>query len=78
MAVGAVGADQEQRREWWCKGVDLRRRVDDWAIHTFREHNEEADAWAGREVGGRTEGWEDDSKVTWFEVIGLCGFWELS
>ena len=34
-------------REWWGRGVDLRRRVFDWAVH-IREHNKEADLW-GRE-----------------------------
>ena len=49
-------------REWWDRGVDLRRRVADWAAHIFREYNKEADV--------KNE-WID---VIWSEVAGLCGF----
>ena len=59
--VEATEVAQKQSREWWYRGVDLRRRVGDWAVHIFRGHYIEADAWAGREVRGRTEEWEDDS-----------------
>ena len=59
-----------------AEGVNLRRRVDDWAVHIFREHNTEADA--GRGVRGRKEEWENDSKVVWAEVTGFCGFWDGS
>ena len=29
----------------------------DWAVDMFREHNREADAWAGKGVKGREEEW---------------------
>ena len=28
----------------------LRRREDDWAVHIFHEHSNEADAWARKEL----------------------------
>ena len=76
MTVDAMGVAQRQPREWRGSGLDLRRRVDDGAVHIFREHNEEADAWAERGVRGRHEEWEDVSKVVWPDVTGLCGFWD--
>ena len=36
--------------EWWGRGVDLRRCVADWTVHICREHNSEADFWAGKGV----------------------------
>ena len=57
-----MGVVQKHLREWWGKGVDLRRRVDNWAVHIFREHNKEAVAWVERGVGGRIDEWEDDSQ----------------
>ena len=68
-AVSYLGAAQEQLRDWWSRGVDVRGRVDDWAIHIFREHNTEADAWAEKEVRGR----QDESKVVWPQANGLWG-----
>ena len=47
---GTVVTAQNPVREWWGRGVDLRRRVTDWAAHIFREHNGEADFWAGKGV----------------------------
>ena len=44
----------------------------------FRERNTEADAWAEKGVRGPQEDWEDDSKVVWSDVTGLCGFWDGS
>ena len=42
-----IASVQNILRNRWERGVDLRHRVDDWASHIFREHNEEADSWAG-------------------------------
>ena len=33
------------------------------ATHTFREHNKEADSWAGTGVKGREEEWVDTANV---------------
>ena len=60
--------------EWCSRGVDLRRRVADWAVHIFREHNKEADFWAGKGVKGREEEWTYIANVVWSEVTSLCGF----
>ena len=38
---------QLQLMDWWRKEVDLSCRIGDWAVHVFREHNTEADQWAG-------------------------------
>ena len=37
----------------------LRQRTADWVTHTFREHNKEADLWAGkgRAGGVQKNGW---------------------
>ena len=51
------------------------RRVADWAVHIFREHNEEADFWAGKGVKGREEELSDIADVIWSGDAGLCGFW---
>ena len=49
---------QNLLREWLRRGVDLRQRVADWAIHMFREHNKEADSWIGKGVKGvKKSGW---------------------
>ena len=64
--------------EWWDRGVDLRRRVADWAVHIFREHNQEADIWAGKGVKGSEEEWTDIANIIWSEVTGLCGVLEGS
>ena len=52
--------------KWWNRGVDLQRRVADWAVHIFREHNEEADVWSGKGAGGREEEWVNTADVVWF------------
>ena len=31
-----------------------------------------------KEVRGRQADWEDDAKVVWSDVTGLCGFWDGS
>ena len=65
-------------QEWWSRGVDQRRSVADWALHIFREHNKEADFWAGKGVKGSAEEWIDTADVIWSGVAGLCGFWDGS
>ena len=47
-----IASVQNVLRDWWGRGVDLRQRVADWVSHIFREHNKEADSWAGRGVQG--------------------------
>ena len=47
-------------------------------MHIFREHNKEADAWAGKGARGLTNEREDESDVVWLDVKGICGFWDGS
>ena len=54
------------------------KRVADWAVHIFREHNKEADLWAGKGVKGSEEEWVDTANVVWSEVTSLCDFWDGS
>ena len=54
--------------------IELWRRTADWAAHICREHNEEADIWAGKGARGREEEWVDTTEVVRSEVAGLCGF----
>ena len=58
-----VAATQNQMWTWWSRGVALRRRVADRAVHIFRELNEEADVWTGEVVKGREEEWIGTSNV---------------
>ena len=51
--------------------------ADAWP-HIFREHNTEADLWAGKGVKGQEDEWTDTVNVVWSEVTGLCGFWDGS
>ena len=69
-----IGMGQLPRISCRNGGVDLRRRVADWAVHVFREHNKEDDFWAGKGVKGREEEWTDTAKVIWSDVTGFCGF----
>ena len=46
-------------REWWDRGLDLRHRVADWAVHIFREHHKEADSGAVKGDKGCEEEWVD-------------------
>ena len=63
--------------EWWENGVDLCQRIGDWAVHIFREHNKEADLWAG--FSAKVISMETDESVTdWTKVTGICGFWDGS
>ena len=57
--------------ECWSRGVDLQRRMGDWAAHIFREHNKEADLCARRGVQGREEERTDTAEVVLPEVAGL-------
>ena len=69
-----VATTQNFLREWWGRGVVLRQRVADGAVHAFREHHIEADLWAAKGVKGREDEWVDTAHVVWSEVTGLCGF----
>ena len=62
-------------KEWCGRGVDLRQRVADWAVHIFHEHKE-AGPWAARGVNCRQDEWVDIANVVWSEVTSLCGFWD--
>ena len=69
--VVTVAATQNVLREWWGRGIRLRKRkTSDWVTHVFREHNKEADLWADKGAKERVE--------EWAEVTGLCGFWDGS
>ena len=43
----------------------------DRAVHFFREHNTEADFFAGNGVKGREEEWSDTADVTRSEVASI-------
>ena len=60
------------------KGAELSHRTGYWATHIFREHNIEADRWAGYGAKGREAGWVHDSFIDWSEVQGMCVFWHGS
>ena len=49
---------------------------DDWAVHIYREHNQEADAWAEKGARGQTEGWEDETDFVWSQVTRICWVWD--
>ena len=34
-----VAAAQNLMWKWWSRGVDLRRRVAEWAVHIIRDHD---------------------------------------
>ena len=70
-----IASLQNLQREWWGRGMDLRQRVADWAVHIFPEHNKEADSWAGKGIKGHEEV-VDIAHVGWSQVTGLCGFWD--
>ena len=44
-------------------------------VRIFREHNEEADVWAGNRGRGFKEEWLDAADF-WSDVTGICGFWD--
>ena len=74
--IGTVVKAQNLLREWWGRGMRLRQRTTDRVTHTFREHNNEADLWAGKGAQGRAEEWVDTTRITRREVTGVCGFWD--
>ena len=41
--------------DWWMKGINLCCQTGSWATHVFREHNVDADKWAGYGVVGRED-----------------------
>ena len=57
----------------WSKAASLRVREGDWAVHIFREHNEEGDAWAEQGACGI-----EREPGVWPDVTGICGFWDGS
>ena len=63
---------------WWSRGVDLRRRVADWAVLIFREQNKDADVGAGERRQRSRRGMDCSANVAWSEVASLCGFWDGS
>ena len=56
----------------------VRQQTTGRVTHTFREHNKEADLWAGNGARGRAEEWVDTARTSWHEVLGICGFWDGS
>ena len=60
------------------KGVDLSQKIGDWSVHIFREHNKEADLWAGFGPKGISMECNDESAIDWTKVTGICGFWDGS
>ena len=74
--IGTTERAQNLSREWWCHGLHFRQRTTDWVTHTFREHNKEADFWAGKGARERSEEWVDTAHMTWRDVLGICGFWD--
>ena len=76
--IGTVEKAQNLQREWWGRGICLRQQTNDWVTHTSREHDKEADLWAGKGAKGRAEEWVDTTTIAWREVTGVCGFWDGS
>ena len=76
--IGTAEKAQNLLREWWGRGMRSRQRTADWVTHTFRGHNKEADLWAGKGARGPAEEWLDTARITWHEVLGICGFWDGS
>ena len=64
----AIETIQIQLMEWWEKGGDLCQRIGDWAVHIFREHNKEADLWAGLRAKGISMEWNDESRFLGWEL----------
>ena len=52
-------------------GIRLRQPTTEWATHTFREHNNDADLWAGKGAKGRVEEWVDTTRFAWTKVTCL-------
>ena len=70
----AIEIIQIQLMEWW-KMASTCAKGGDWAVHIFREHNKEADLWAGFGAKGISMEWNDESAIDWTSVTGICGFW---
>ena len=51
----------------------MKEREDDRAVHILREHNNDADAWAGQRARGEREEWEEDVESVWSGILG----WQL-
>ena len=45
----------------------------DWAVHIFREHNKEADAWVEEGAGGEKNKWEVDGEMSGRKCEGSVG-----
>ena len=60
-----LGTPVPGKRPTLGRGMHLRQRTTDWVTHTFREHNKEADLWAGN--GARVR-----EKNRW-TPLALCG-----
>ena len=71
-------AEQRKERQSELLTAFRNKKRADWAVHIFHTHNNEADAWAVKGVGGCSEEWKDDSNVVWSAVTGLSGFWDGS
>ena len=69
MARRGNGHVQELVRDWWGREPNLRRRTIGCAH--LREHNKEADEWAGKRPRCLKE---DETNVVWSDVTGICGF----
>ena len=59
-----VAKTQNLLRDWWGRGVHLRQRTAEWATHIFREHNKEADTWAGKGAKGHVHEWVDTARMS--------------
>ena len=49
---GTVEKAQNLLQIWWGRGIRLRQQTTDLVTHTLREHNKEADLWAGKRCEG--------------------------
>ena len=63
--MGRVEKAQKLFREWWGRGLSVWQRTIDCATHTFREHNKEADLWAGKGAKEHAEEWVDTTRLAW-------------
>ena len=66
MTTDDVRSAQEQLRDWWGRGVDLRQQIDDWAVHIFWEPQRRSRPLCGEGtqrptegVGGRLKSWPE-------------------
>ena len=75
---GAVWRCSKTTGDWWGKAANLRGDKGDWAVHIFREHNNEADAWAEKGSRMLKEEWVKEEGVVWPDVTRICRFWDLA